>query len=327
MEEKINEIVGNTKRLKPEKISFRDSILIPFSIEWLNFFRLLFNPWFFFLLIIIVLIFLFSYLTVSDKKIVLVLNIVASIFTAFAGSIIYDRYKEITGNTILVKKGRGAVRSLFLIVEKVKNVSERLEKGASNTEAINILGLLEKDIVLATQEWTDVIPGLVDVELYSNIIKEKELERDEKEFQYNEVKQELDTAKEALNIKQAKEAADASKITELQKKAEELLKLLNQRNEQISELKMIRDVAISRSTNTSTNTAYGVVGGIISGSSSATNVVAGKSGMGYGMKLNDINQSGYAGNMSICKNCHALYARQAIGDDGYCTSCAKYFLV
>jgi myosin heavy subunit len=226
-----------------------------------------------------------------------VLNIIACILTAYGGSIIYDRYKEISGNTVLVKKGKGAVRSLFVIVEKVKNISDRLNKDTNiSSEALNLLGLLEKDIVLATQEWTDVIPDLADVEIYSKIIREKELERDERERQYKEVSEKLKDAEESLKRKDVEEEAMAKRIDGLISSVEKMKKTLFQTQREIDEFRLKRDIAISRST--SGAHLYGGETGIMSGSF-------------LGRSLDIKN----------CAGCSNFYTPQAFGDSGFCDSC------
>ena len=106
----------------------------------------------------------------DDENLSLILSIAASIFTSIFGALCYDRYKEISGNTVLVKKGQGAVRSLYIIVEKIKNISLRISKSKNIEEAENLLSLVEKDVSNSIKEWTDVLPNIVTSYPYTSFI-------------------------------------------------------------------------------------------------------------------------------------------------------------
>jgi len=85
----------------------------------------------------------------------------------------YDRYKEISGNTVLVKKGQGAVRSLYIIVEKIKNISLRAIKNKNFEETENLLSLVEKDVNNSINSIKDMLIQLQETAAKSkNVIKD-----------------------------------------------------------------------------------------------------------------------------------------------------------
>ncbi len=144
--------------------------------EWKLFGEIIFSP-FLLITLLLTLIGLCSPLYINDeyRTVINTLQVVASIFSGIAGSLIADRYKEFTGNTILWKKGASAVRNLALIRHKTKNIIRRIKNQSSLNESVNLVELLEKDIANATREWSDIIPGITDVldENYT-ILEEKE---------------------------------------------------------------------------------------------------------------------------------------------------------
>jgi len=115
--------------------------------------------------------FLYISLESSNKQISLLFTILASALLAVAGAIGYDSYKSIIGDSILIKKGKGAVRNLHSIVDKISNASSRTQiDNFSKNEIINLLSLVKKDVVNSIQEWEDVVPGLVEIPYYDTYI-------------------------------------------------------------------------------------------------------------------------------------------------------------
>jgi len=127
-------------------------------------------------LILCVLSLYFAAYQVTDESFSLILNIIAALLASVAGSGIWDKVKNIAGNTLLIKKGNSAVRNLSLARLKVKNISERTKTKASPEEIINLLGLLEKDVANSLQEWNDILPGVADIEVVYGLLSEKENE-------------------------------------------------------------------------------------------------------------------------------------------------------
>lgn len=207
--------------------------------QWKIFYQLFLEPWFVLIAIVSIVTIIYSYNT-TDKSLSLYLNIIACFLTSIAGAICYDRYTQINGNTVLVKKGKGAVRNLFLLMDRIRNISLRSKETTDNEEIRNLLGFIEKDVYNSIQEWTDVIPTIADVDQYSIIVLEKEREIKKIENRLSEVeianKQLAVQANEATSLRGEKDI--------LKREKEELLEKLNNFESELNKFKQARDTAI-----------------------------------------------------------------------------------
>jgi len=113
---------------------------------------------------------------ITDQSFSVVLNIIAALLAGVVSGGIWDKVKNMMGNTLLIKKGDSAVRNLSLARLKVKNISERTKMKASPEEIMNLLGLLEKDVANSLQEWNDILPGVANIEVVYGLLAEKENE-------------------------------------------------------------------------------------------------------------------------------------------------------
>lgn len=143
--------------------------------------------------------------TEIGKTFSVILQIVATLFTAIAGSLIYDSIKNALGKNLLSKKGLSAVRNLSLVRLKIKSLSDRVEKNISIEETNTSLSLLGKDIANAIQEWNDILPGVGRIEEVYVLLAEKEEELKireiEKEQLEKRIKKERDSgAEEKKNL-------------------------------------------------------------------------------------------------------------------------------
>jgi hypothetical protein len=170
----------------------------------------------------------------TEPQFSLVLNIIAVLLAGVASGGIWDAFKNITGNTLLIKKGGSAVRNLSLARLKVKNISERTKMKASSEEIMNLLGLLEKDVANSLQEWNDILPGVANIEVVYGLLAEKENELDnaiqekeelnkrlveEKKFQDGE-KEKLEKHYDEMRARASKLAQE---IAQLRTKAETMV--------------------------------------------------------------------------------------------------------
>lgn len=130
-----------------------------------------------------------------DKTYALILNIIAAVLMAVVGGYFYDSIKDIYGNTILNKKGVSAVRNLSLVRLKVKNISDRTKSSKNIEEIINLLSLLEKDVANSTQEWTDIVPEISNVEEVYRLLEEKETSIEIAQKTNDELTKELESVK------------------------------------------------------------------------------------------------------------------------------------
>ncbi len=160
-----------------------------------------------------------------NKSLSITLTIIAAVLSAIAGAAFYDYIKALMGDTLLIKKGDSAVRHLFLVKHQIKNISERVKGKASPEEIVISLSFLEKLITNSIEEWNDIIPGIIKKEavyellaekenelkgalkekerLNEQLIQEKELKKEEKEWVDNELRKwekKISELSEQINI-------------------------------------------------------------------------------------------------------------------------------
>ena len=158
------------------------------------------------------------------------LSILSSFFAGFAGSFIKDDYEKITGQNILEKKGRSALRNLqgistqlcnlkLWIIDFLKKVKKQDDKNV--LEEINRhISTIELNIASGLEDWVDIVPEL----------KEKSLQGAEIDKKYREavqsvVVQLLESRKELAGAKDEKlEQELKKKITDLEKQVKEIKK-------------------------------------------------------------------------------------------------------
>ncbi|MFZ3090805.1 MAG: hypothetical protein WA240_09320 [Nitrospirota bacterium] len=204
--------------------------------EWKLYITLFLKP----LIVIPVFLFLLSFYyanaaDITDKRLSLILNAFAAVALAVAGGFLYDAFKCLTGDTILIKKGLSAVRNLSLARHKTKNIVGRTKQGATSEEIKNLLTLLEKDIANSTQEWNDILPGVVRIEEAYALLAEKE---NELEITQNE-KEQLEKQQE--REKELGESEKERLRKDIEKKDKEVLRL----SQEISKLQLTADTSAS----------------------------------------------------------------------------------
>ncbi len=223
---------GNDK-LEAEK---KNSLWNSLGNEWKLYISIFLKP----LIIISVSLFLLSFYyanvtDITDKRLSLILNAFAALAIAFAGGFLYDAYKSLTGDTILIKKGLSAVRNLSLARYKTKNIVGRTKKGATSEEIENLLALLEKDIANATQEWNDILPGVDKIEEIYTVLAEKENELEIAQKEKEQLKDQQEREKELGESEKEKLRKD------IVKKDEEVLRL----SQEISKLQLAASTPVS----------------------------------------------------------------------------------
>lgn len=173
---------------------------------------------------------LVAYIFKSNLLFSTLLSILASFFASFAGSFIKDDYEKITGQNILEKKGRSALRNLqgistqlcnikLWVVDFLKKVKKQGDKNV--LEEINRhISTIELNIASGLEDWVDIVPEL----------KEKSLQGAEIDKKYREavqsvVVQLLESRKELAGAKDEKlEQELKKKITDLEKQVKEIKK-------------------------------------------------------------------------------------------------------
>lgn len=266
---------------------------------WRVFINIFFNP---VVLVTLILSIFGTYLSTlyykDDTRIIAVLlSILASIFAGILGSVAFDRYKEITGNNILMKKGKSAVRNLSLIVDQLHRLRIRLFEFNSSKVKVPLeeidhhLVTTEKSVVSGIEDWVDMVPELNTLSKISEFVVEKGDEIQKVVSEKKELEKEL-----GLQDKTQKE-----KVTSLEGR-------IKQKDQEISRL--YSEVSKLRMQQTS------IAGPTIS------------SGMTIGSSLGGTVGSLVSGNLSIassrnCKRCGKQYQTSPVLVDlGFCNQCS-----
>ena len=163
--------------------------------EWIGLFTVLFRPAVALPLAIALLALYVAATGDVSKEIKLILNIVASLASGIAAGFMVQWWKDISGSTIVVKKGRSAIRNLTLIREKAKNIAERTRLKANSEEIGNLLGLLEKDLGNSIKDWNDILPAVLEVEALYASLDQKESENETVRTELGALKAELEREK------------------------------------------------------------------------------------------------------------------------------------
>lgn len=266
---------------------------------WRVFINIFFNP---VVLITLILSIFGTYLSTlyykDDTRIIAVLlSILASISAGILGSVAFDRYKEITGNNILMKKGKSAVRNLSLIVDQLHRLRIRLfefneSKAKVPLEEIDHhLVTTEKSIISGIEDWVDMVPELNALAKISEFVVEKG----------NKIQKLLNEKKELEKELGVQDKTQKDKVSLLEER-------IKQKDQEVSRL--YSEVNKLRGQQTS------IAGATIS------------SGMAIGSSLGGTVESLVSGNLSIassrnCKRCGKQYQVSPwLVDLGICSQCS-----
>jgi len=229
-----------------------------------------------------------------SKEVSLILNILASLAAGVAGGVVVDWWKNISGNTIVIKKGQSAVRNLILIREKAKNVGARTRSKSNSAEIENLLDLLAKDLGNSIKDWNDILPGVAETEALYAKLDEKEKENDSIRSQVEKLQTDLEEQK-TLTVAEKEELKKS-----IAEKEEEASKLRGE----IKALKGMTATSILTSTTTPPSGWSGYSGyrGAIDKLDASTLVFTTK---------------------QMCHKCGEIYNVRAIGENGLCPKCNK----
>jgi hypothetical protein len=322
---------------EPSKIPFWRYIWCQISPQWSIFLQIVLQPGGIICIVSSAIAIILSYNS-NDRNLSLILSIAASALTSVFGALCYDRYKEISGNTVLVKKGQGAVRSLYIIVEKIKNISLRAIKNKNFEETENLLSLVEKDVNNSINEWTDVLPNIVTSNAYTNIIIEN-IQKEESNLndeinRNNELQKQLNDTIEKLNQAEEEKIKNEETINNYRTEKEKLETSIDSMDEKVTyleklvnKLKVAKEIAISTGTSgTSTIKSSGS-----SGLARPAFVSGGITGRGRSMntieELMNMTNKEPAFNrlwLPACKGCGITFSDpSALDNNGLCHDCSQ----
>jgi len=157
---------------------------------------------------------------------------VISLAATILGGIIWDKWSRLKGKTILVNKGKSAIRSLKLLLRnlndcemRVTTYLDRHKEGAEGTivnnwleEEIHRLGALQEEALDSISNWTDIIP---EADVTAQLAPYRELQAS-----YLTIKAEKKQLQDELEQASADDAQREDKLKdELREKVDELEKV------------------------------------------------------------------------------------------------------
>lgn len=159
-----------------------------------------------------------------------------------------------------------------------------------------MLSLLEKDIANSLQEWNDILPGVINIEVAYVLLEEKEADLN------NAIKEKEDLNKRFIEEKELQTGEEGKLRLALIEKEKQISEL----NQQVSQLK-------TRAANST------VIGGYSGYSGRMLTAVLAASGAV--IPLGPESEAGAMGMAAFCKKCGKSYTQKALGDRGLCNDC------
>lgn len=201
--------------------------------QWGDFFRILLNPFTFIILALTISLIYFTTLEETQQLpgyIFGTLTVLISIFAGFAGALMLNKWREINEKSILVTRGKSAVRGLNLLMHSINSLEDRVRihlKRLQDNEPSNVLikntyeDIVERCVSLqeatgiAIVEWEDIIPEIREARYTIGAITKL---KEEKRIIENELEEYKNKPNEDAQIIKDKE----SKIKELEDKISEI---------------------------------------------------------------------------------------------------------
>lgn len=274
------------------------SFWVRIADRWETFLEVMAGPPVLISLIIAIITTFLSIRSYSDPEVTLIISSIASITAGVFGGIIWDRYKAITGDTILQKKGKSAVRNLSLVAEQLGRLKirlfglrERKEKFPFDEVDHHII-TIEKSVISGIEDWVDMVPELKKIsEIAQSITQES-----------NKFKETLREKAELEETLKLKDKAQKKEISELEKQ-------IKQKDEEISqierEINKLRDEQV-----------------LISGPTIASGVSIGSVSPSLSPSASNLFNLDTS---RTCQVCGKKYI-PSLGDFGRCEECASKIL-
>lgn len=196
--------------------------------QWVDFVAIVFQPTVIILVILIVILFYISS-TQSNARFTATLTTIISLFSGLAGSIITKRWAEMNEGTILVTRGKSAIRSLKLLLLNISTIErrvaiyiERLDKSneeynlikGNYEEIIDKCSTLQEEALNSIEDWADIVPD-AKVASQVGLISELKLNQKNAEKEILELTARLDKAEKESTEKKALEKQLQEKEREL----------------------------------------------------------------------------------------------------------------
>lgn len=172
-----------------------------------------------------------------DPAIDVILTIIIAMFSGVAGAIIAKKWSALNEGSILITRGKSAIRGLKLLLLSIDAVEKRIIEYAegvsgenqldyhvkmSYEELIGRCNLIQEEAINAIEEWQDIIPEVANVKTQIGVISEIKRERTELQEKISGLSEEISEVRDRSD-----EKSDEVKILskELEAKQIELRKV------------------------------------------------------------------------------------------------------
>lgn len=177
--------------------------------KWTHFLQIAFDPW---VLIFFLATLVLVWITPGQKDLTLiaVLSILISISAAIVGGVATKNWLDLTEGTVLVARGKSAIRSLKALLTNIAAFERRIYQHLSRhgekpldtdlvrscfEEFVERCGILEEQAINSIENWTDIIPG-AEVKTQIGVITALREEKTKLESEIKEVRVQFDETKE-----------------------------------------------------------------------------------------------------------------------------------
>ena len=159
----------------PKEMSEHNNWKDRIAPEWKNFLETILSPW---VAILLLLTILFAYFTAAepDSGNAGVFTVILWFISGLVGALIWDRWSKITEQTVLMARGKSAIRSLNLLLSNIGATRVRIAQylsrmketgnGSMHSSVVGIwleeelgrLILLQEATITAVENWSDILP-------------------------------------------------------------------------------------------------------------------------------------------------------------------------
>lgn len=156
---------------------------ITFQQKWINFFKAIGAPIPLFSILGAAILIIISIVYKDKTEFSILTTLIGSIFIGIAGAFIKGGYDELSGESILIKKGQSAIRNLSSISQQITQIQnwiatfiKKNEISKKELEEVNRhLGTTTLNINSGLADWIDIVPELRQtgevVKNYESVIK------------------------------------------------------------------------------------------------------------------------------------------------------------
>lgn len=179
--------------------------------KWKIFLSIIFDPWVFIFMLSTILLFVYKYniSTNAQPTTMVIITLMITLSSAILGSRITKQWIDISEGSLLVARGRSAVRSLKLLLSSIFSLDRRVkyyihQKKNNNlgkdsldlifSEFCERCNILSEETVSSIENWTDIIPE-ADIKTHIGIISDLKANLENTKKELNQISLEKDEIK------------------------------------------------------------------------------------------------------------------------------------